>query len=202
MKLKRLVLVLGLGLVLAGCGDGGEKVIGGEVQNSVSNEAQSEEGNAGNGESKEGESASTEQKTEAKGGYVFNYKGYDITIDGSFNEGLSEKLGEPLSYYEAASCAFEGLDKVYTYSNVSIKTYPQKDKDLVSNIGLMDDSVATKEGVCIGDSKEDVIKAYGDQFTMKGNMMVYGKDGMNLGFIVENDAVAFIEYSTTVLDEE
>jgi len=182
-------------LCLAGCGSAEEKVIGGEVNNQVSNGA----ADSGNGQST-GTASGQGTATQTTKGYVFAEKGIQVEVDGDMS-GYLETLGEPASYFEAASCAFEGLDKVYTYNSYVIKTYPQGNKDLVSDIILMDDSVTTVEGICIGSDAAAVEKAYGTTYTENGNMHVYSKDGMKLGIIIENDAVTSIQYRSTVLDE-
>ena len=40
-----------------------------------------------------------------------------------------DELGEADDYFESESCAFEGLDKVYTYPGFKLNTYPVDDKD-------------------------------------------------------------------------
>ena len=35
---------------------------------------------------------------------------------------MPKDLGEPTSYFEAASCAIQGLDKDYTYGSILVKT--------------------------------------------------------------------------------
>lgn len=174
---------------LTGCGDNGEKVIGGEVANN-STEASAEQSK---------ETDNTQEETAGKG-YVFSFRDAKLEMDAEFAPILAV-IGEPLSYFEAASCAFEGLDKIYTYSSVVINTYPQGDKDYVSSIILQDDSVSTSEGICIGSTKEDMLNAYGDSYAEESGMIVYAKDGMKLCFIVSDDIVTSIQYFSTVLDE-
>ncbi|MCL1830027.1 MAG: hypothetical protein FWG21_01200, partial [Oscillospiraceae bacterium] len=59
--------------------------------------------------------------------YLFRYMGFDIAIDDDM-EDIIAVLGEPLSYFEATSCAFDGLDKTYTYSGFDIVTRPEGEK--------------------------------------------------------------------------
>ena len=133
-------------------------------------------------------------------GYVFTYHDVVIEINAEAEQVL-EQLGEANSYFEAASCAFNGLDKMYTYSSFELDTYPVDDKDYVSMILFKDDSITTAEGVSIGDSMEKIVEIYGGD-PVKGNgMSVYEKEGMKLCFIIEDGNVSSIEYQTTVLDE-
>lgn len=133
-------------------------------------------------------------------GYVFIHQDVVIEIDADAAP-ILEKLGEANSYFEAASCAFNGLDKMYTYGSFELDTYPVDDKDYVSMVLFKDDSIATAEGVSIGDPAEKVTEVYGKDAAKENGMIVYQKDGMKLCFIVENGSVSSIEYQTTVLDE-
>ena len=190
-KIFAMLMTAGL-LALTGCGDS-ERVIDGDVAN-VTTGSRSEE-STGELES----SQATEQQTEtavAKG-YVFVASGVTVEVDADMAPVL-QALGEPASYFEAASCAFEGLDKIYTYNSFEIDTYPLQNQDLVSAIILKDDSVTTAEGICIGDSLEKLQEAYGDGAQENG-MLVYEKDGMKLCFILQDDNIISIEYRSTAL---
>lgn len=184
-----IILAAVLALALAGCGDD-EKVIGGDVSNAPGSSRQT---TGGNGETAGGAQA-------AGKGYVFRHNGVAVSVDGDMAPVL-EGLGEPASYFEAASCAFEGLDKTYTYGSFEIMTYPQGDQDLVSKIILKDDTVSTAEKITIGSSREAVTEAYGTDYSEQGSMLVYQKDGMRLCILVEDDAVTSIQYQSTVLEE-
>lgn len=193
-KIMAMLLVAGLAVMtMTGCGSQ-EKVIGGEISNAPSNEVQASANTAQ--DAVEGEAAA--DNAEKAKGYVFAAQGVTVAVDSDAAETVAA-LGEPLSYFEAESCAFKGLDKMYTYSGFEIETYPTDNKDFVSNIRLKDDSVSTVEGLCIGDSLEKVQQTYGSGAEENG-MVVYEKDGMKLCFIIKADEVASIEYRSTVLD--
>lgn len=132
--------------------------------------------------------------------YVFEYKGVKIAPDMNTNEFLSA-LGDPLHYYEVKSCAFEGMDKIYTYTSFEISTYPNGVNDLVSSIYFKDDTVTTQEGAYLGMAKSDVLALYGSNYTESAGAYVYSKGGMELHFIFDGETLASIEYVTTVLDE-
>ena len=181
-KLVSVLMAAAMILCMAACGND-EKVIDGEAQSG-----------AQSGEAQGGQSGSQGSYD----GYAFTTGGTTVQVDGDVAPVL-EKLGEPLSYFEAASCAFEGLDKTYTYSGFQIITYPNGEKDCVSTIILKDDSVSTAEGVSIGDSKEKIQEVYGSG-SEEGNMIVYAKGDMKLCFIMQNDEIASIEYRSKVLE--
>ncbi len=131
-------------------------------------------------------------------GYLFTAKETEIAIHADAKKIVSE-LGEPLSYYEAPSCAFGDMDKSYTYAGFEMDTYSLENTDYVSAIIFTDDTVNTKEGICIGDSMDKVKSIYGD-VNLENNVLIYKKGNMKLCFFIENDAVKGIQYLNTVLD--
>ena len=139
-----------------------------------------------------------DSSTAAESGYVFIDQNVIIAPDVLMAE-IVEALGDAQSYYEAASCAFDGLDKIYGYGSYEIDTYPDEDGDRINVIILKDDLVSTVEGVIIGDPIEKVIETYGPCEAENGEL-VYPKGGMKLTFIVRDGIVASIEYRSTVLD--
>lgn len=117
---------------------------------------------------------------------------FAISIDQDMTEVLTA-LGEAQSYFEAASCAFEGLDKTYTYPGFQIITRPDGDSDYVNSILFTDDSITTQEGIYIGSTAEDVTAAYGEG-DVTGSAIMYTKNNTTLSFILENGKVISIEY--------
>ncbi len=184
--------------VMSGCGASDEKVI------SASTSTVESQGDAVTGEAEDvqvqEDVTQEEQEEMVQKGYLFEYGDVVVSIDANAAP-VVEALGEPVSYFEAASCAFEGLDKMYTYNSFEVDTYPVEGKDYVSAVILMDDSITTGEGVAIGESRSRVEEIYGTEYEEQGSMMVYHKDGMKLQFVLEGDMVTSIQYASTVLDE-
>lgn len=211
--MKKCAVLLASAMLLAtGCGKEDEKTIGGSVQNmepvdltsGAGEGGASEDGEAAgegqqDGGAQEGQQDSGQGGAASGAGYQFTAKGATIEMDADAAP-ILEQLGEPVSYFEAASCAFEGLDKTYTYNGFELDTYPTGDKDYVSAVVLKDDSVATQEGICIGDSRDKVLQAYPDGGTEECGMIIYRKGGMKLVFILKEEEVASIEYRSTVLE--
>jgi hypothetical protein len=110
---------------------------------------------------------------------------------------LLKALGTYKNSYEAPSCAFDGMDKIYSYGGFDLMTYAQKDKDLVSGVVLRDDTVETPEGIAIGSKAEDVKKAYGD-FEKDATSATYTSDNCKLLIIFENGVVTSIQYIALV----
>lgn len=139
-------------------------------------------------------------KHEAKG-FIFEINGVKVGMDMEADP-IIKALGEPASYFEAASCAFEGLDKMYGYGSYEIDTYEMDKKDYISGVIFKDDMVATKEGVSIGNTKDDMIKAYGDGFKEEQGMFVYEKEGTKIKFVIDaNNDITSITYASTILDK-
>lgn len=109
-----------------------------------------------------------------------------------------EKYGKENSYSEIESCAFEGLDKTYTYDHYEIYTYPENEKDYILSIYFLDEEIETTEGIKISDTYEDMTKTYGEDFKKEDNLYTYTKGKTNLKFIIENDFITSIEYTYDV----
>lgn len=135
----------------------------------------------------------SDANTEAKG-YVMTVQGTDVAVNAPMAP-IVDALGEADKYFESESCAFQGLDKVYTYGSVVITTYPEDGKDYVYSIELKDDTVTTKEGAYIGMAKADVVNAYGAATNETEVALVYEKDACQLAFILEDDCVKNITYT-------
>ncbi len=143
------------------------------------------------------EDANQDNKVDVGGiieaGYTFVLDGVNVYVDCDASE-VVDKLGA-YEYYEAPSCAFNGLDKVYTYSSFEIDTYPEGDKDYISAIIFKDDMVETQEGVCIGQTKQKVEERYGTPSSSDAKLYIYEKGDMKLRFIFDADGyIISIEY--------
>lgn len=128
-------------------------------------------------------------------GYGFTYKRVTVYMHGSAKK-LLEKAGRPKSKSESQSCAYDGMDRTYTYKDFVVKTYSKSKNgtEYINSIVLLTSKVSTKEGVKIGSSKNDVIDAYG-RATPKFGVYTYTKGKCKL--MVEmgsNDKVSKITY--------
>lgn len=199
MKKRNVLAIMMLGCVLTACGSE-EKVIVGEVSNR--NVEMSDQ--TGNG-SEQTEAAETEKNEETavedtQCGYVFVVNGISIEIDAEAQQILG-KLGDPLSVYESPSCAFGDLDRIYTFSGYEMDTYMVNDVEYISSIVFKDDTVETPEGVCIGNTVEQIKTLYGEPSIEEETILTYFKDQMKLCFIINDGTVVSIEYRNMVLDE-
>lgn len=129
--------------------------------------------------------------TETKVDYKFLYSGIDVTPGLDFD---SSSINETASKSTITSCAFAGLDNVYTYNNVEITTNKNEDKEMIYSVYLLDDTLETPEGIKVTDEKNDMISAYGNDYTEDGGIYTYSSDEVKLNFTINNDVIVGIEY--------
>lgn len=129
--------------------------------------------------------------------FYFTYEGTEIRLHADMAP-ILEKLGKPKKYTESASCAFEGLDKTYTFDSFVIQTYPQGDKDYVYCFWFVDDFAQTNEGIKIGDSQDKVETAYGaDAFNGSNAYTLTKGDGV-FTVIIKDGVVSSIQYAVSI----
>ena len=142
------------------------------------------------------DNSSVSDKSDLEQDFILVYKGVEI-VPGAEMAPVKEALGEPTSYYESISCAFEGMDKIYTYGSIQITTYTEKDVDYIYTIVLLDDGIATPEGIYIGSDVLNVISAYGEM-ELEQNVVIYtqGNTSITLGF--RDGVVVSITYTEII----
>lgn len=125
--------------------------------------------------------------------FSFTYNGIKITL-GAEAAPIIDALGEPRSYTEEPSCAFDGMDKTYYYGSFYLSTYPMDGKDYIYNFWFADDGVATDEGIRIGSSQSQVEDAYGEECFNGTNSFVLTKGQSRLVVLVEEETVSSVRY--------
>jgi len=63
------------------------------------------------------------------------------------------------------ACGTDEMDVIYTFSGLEIQTHVDGESEYIRLIKLLDDRISTPEGVTIGSSRDDVIDAYGKNYT-------------------------------------
>ncbi len=203
MRIKALLVVsaLVLGMAFVGCSNPAEDAAEG-VENMYQNEDKAEDAVDGIKEDGEEKDAEFQEILDSSNKYIFEYDGLTLAPDMNSQEFLNV-LGEANHYYEVKSCAFEGLDKIYTYSSFEIYTYPNGSDDLISNIFLKDDTVTTKEGVYIGMSLDDAKEKIGEEGVLESGVCTFDGGGDRLRLYVDgSNTITSIEYQSKVLDQE
>lgn len=134
--------------------------------------------------------------SEAGGGpvYVFTYKDTAI-VPGAGMDDVLEAIGMPLNVFEAPSCAFDGVDRIFYYPGFIINTYPKNGRDTILSVSFRDDSVTTYEGIYLGMNVAGVEAAYGaGEWNDMGNLLSYDSGGVRLAFIFESGTIIDITY--------
>jgi hypothetical protein len=109
-------------------------------------------------------------------------------------------FGEGYEYAEGLNCAYDSVDKTFTYPNVTIYTVPLEDGDMIGEIYTEDPAVTSAGGIAVGASKADVVAAHGEGFEDLGNLLVYrSEDQGSLCFEMENDAVIALFVTTEAI---
>ena len=127
-------------------------------------------------------------------GFAFVSDGVVISMNQDTAEFL-DKLGEPLNYAESPSCAFEGLDKIYTYDSFDLYTYPDGDHDFVNSIYFTSDKARTPLGIGLGSSVDEMEAAYGTDYEEEFEVYTYTKDKTKLAFLTTDGVIDSIEYT-------
>lgn len=125
--------------------------------------------------------------------FTFAYNDTKITL-GAEAAPIIDALGEPRSYTEEPSCAFDGMDKTYYYGSFYLSTYPLAGKDYIYNLWFADDTVATEEGIRIGSTQSQVEDAYGKECFNGTTSFVLTKGQSRLVILIEEKTVSSVRY--------
>lgn len=187
MKVRSLAVLLAASLLtlpMTGCNDTAANV-GGDTTVTTASGAEATTG---------GESAAAPA--------VYCFVSGEVSLYAGADPAILEKLGEPLDKLEAASCTHDGFDRVYYYSGFEVNTQPTDGGEVITSIYLTDDSVATPEGVRIGDKAASIEAAYGEPAADESlGLYRYTKtDGgvsCSINFLVDGDGYVTSIYYTT-----
>jgi hypothetical protein len=138
----------------------------------------------------------TEALSESDLKFLFNDKYFELDSD---VQPLLAELGSDYDFSEAPSCVYEGTDKSYEYQGIAIYTYPLNGKDLIDEIILYGSEFETSRGIRVGSSKDEIIKAYGEQYIEEGDMITYRlnvseSDSPCIYFVMSNGMVESISF--------
>lgn len=119
-----------------------------------------------------------------------------LVVPGTEFDLIKESFGEPVKYTEAASCYFDGMDKMFTYEGFEIRTYPKDGKDYIQDLCLSSDTFKAEGNITVGSSLEEVQAVYGNEFKQTGSMYKYVKeDNKYIYFFVLNGTVKYFGYA-------
>lgn len=140
------------------------------------------------------DNVATEAPEEEKEPVGYYLSAQDVNIEmNAPAEAIIAGLGEYTDYFEAKSCAFNGIDRTYIYADYEVYTYPYNGVDYISGIYLME-TAQTNEGLKIGDTYDRMIELYGEDYTEDIGLYTYEKDSTKLDVLIEGDSIISIEY--------
>ena len=113
---------------------------------------------------------------------------YDLAED------VINRLGEPVSTFEAPSCAYQGMDVFYLYNGFQLTVNEIDEGDHVSVIMIVDDTVSIPQGLKIGNSKETMLELMGDDYHVSEGIYEYVSGYTTLQIQIKDDVVASILY--------
>ena len=122
----------------------------------------------------------------------FQYNGKSVSLGENINKVIS-KLGKAVSVSSAPSCHGAGEDKTYVYNGFEIYTYPNNGSDCVNEIIVTSPSISTSKGIKVGSTENDVIAAYGKNYSTAGYYNVYGTT-KSIQFYIVDGVVDHIDY--------
>ena len=125
--------------------------------------------------------------------YYINYKGTKIELDKSADSVLSA-LGTPKSTASLGDCGGFGAQTKYVYDDIVVYTLKNDSGETIDQIAFSNDMVETAKGICIGDSSENVISAYGEPTTKNENKIEYEKENLILKFGLSGGEVKSIDF--------
>jgi len=100
------------------------------------------------------------------------------------------KIGEPLEEFEAESCAFDGIDRIFRYPGIQIYTYPKDGSDHIHTIGFFDDIIRTSEGgIRLDLPIQAALDAYGEDYRYETGMYTFTRGLTFLEFLVDDDDI-------------
>jgi len=127
---------------------------------------------------------------------TFSFKVGDFIIEMDQEiETVISRIGEPLGKIERPSCAFDGIDIIFSYPGIQIYTYPVGNGNYIHTIGLFDDTVRTAEGgIRLGHNIQRALDFYGDDYSYETGMYKYMRGLTALQFLVEDEIIIGITY--------
>ena len=137
-----------------------------------------------------------EFETHPHDGYYFEAGGVEISVlcDARLLDRMKE-AGLDYKYYEAQSCAYQGLDQFYTFDSFEVLVNTIDGRNVITSISILDDMVEIPEGLRIGDSYDTMVSALGDGYTQSSDLYRYVRDGTMLTVLIKNNSVSSIEYT-------
>ena len=127
--------------------------------------------------------------------FSFTYQGVTLVPGNAFD---SAALPEAESVYQVPSCAIEGTDNVYSYGDIEVTAFNDGNGEVIYSVYIVDANTPTAEGLYIGDTLDQVIAVYGEDYTQENSQVTYQKGNTLLVIILDGDYVASIDFRWAV----
>lgn len=124
--------------------------------------------------------------------FAADIQGTIVRLDEEINQ-LMNELGAPDCFVETVSNPRIGSNKTYTYQGIVLSTNPRNGKDIVSSIQYCGEE-KTLSGVGIGSTRADIEAAYGIDYLMDPNYIIYTYgENAKLSFRMNGEKCELIE---------
>lgn len=193
-KLSSVILVAVMALAMASCSDA--KTIESSSAGGATTTTTADSGSSdASSEGSSAEAGSVDYSIDTSGNFVFNYEGVDILL-GSDPDATIAALGDAKSVLDVPSCAHDGTDHIYTYTNAVVTVYVPtgSDKGYISDVLVTSDLISTPEGLEIGMTKEDCRSKYGDPDEDSDVTWIYTRGTSQLMITFDGEKIKSIEY--------
>ena len=127
--------------------------------------------------------------------FSFTYQGVALVPGNAFD---SAALPEAESVYQVPSCAIEGTDNVYSYGDIEVTAFNDGSGEVIYSVYIVDANTPTAEGLYIGDTLDQVIAVYGEDYTQENGQVTYQKGDTLLVIILDGDYVASVDFRWAV----
>jgi len=140
-------------------------------------------------------SGTSKAGTFAKSDLYLTIDGTKYVCDGYIDDVISA-FGEDYEYSEGMSCAYDGMDKVFTYPELDVYTRPDGDRDIVTEFCAYGTDVTSSKGIAVGSNGDAVREAYGEPTSATSRLLRYEiapasaeSEGASLYFKLDSEGV-------------
>lgn len=107
---------------------------------------------------------------------------------------VTDVLGDDYKVEKSKSCMFDGYDKIYTYKDMVINTYPDGEKDLVNSIIIRSKDVDIYKDIHVGDKIDDIKSAMDETPAVDdADLCTYEFEKSGITFYIEDEKICEIE---------
>jgi hypothetical protein len=186
-KLLWFVLVIALAAGMAACGDSNEGVVV-DPNASAGQPAQSPASASGSAAATTAEALADTLYYDANGVIVHVFDKADDALG---------SLGEPSGTFEAASCAYQGMDYFYYYDGFQLTVNDIEGTKRVTTITVVDDTVSIPQGVKIGSTQDEMLRLMGSNYTESAGLYAFTEGDTTLQIQIKEGKVASMLYVYT-----